>query len=267
MEKRQILHDKNLMNLKSFEEYLEYTHSSWKSESMNTILLSPRSSKHISKEITASLMICDNYPLNLKHFIPLLDLLTTVSKKAGKLKTFLSHSVMSEIGFPVKAVIPIYASVKVIVTFENVNIAPPDDSLFEIDLETQKIHFEELRLESEFSIPAESEESTAKMGDRSSDFYYQCEMSQDESIDEAQQLFLSLNSFDDAQVLLDSEDELAEISEQELPKQLPNSKFLNATGRRSLGKQVIRGTDMIRKLREFIDKKSRRRSNDVDIAL
>ncbi|CAG9323855.1 unnamed protein product [Blepharisma stoltei] len=268
MEKRQIVLDKNLQSLKTFEEYLLYSQSSSRSENFNTVLLSPKSSKHISKDITATLMACESYPLSLKSFVPLLDLLTTVSKKANKLKPFLSHSMLSEIGFPVKAIIPIYASVKVIVTFESVLIAPPEDSLFEVDLTTNKIHYEELRLESEYSNPAISEESTAKMGDRSSDFYYQCEMScsADESLDEAQQLFLSLNSFDDAQILLDSDEDFSEISEQYVPRPLPNSQFTNATGRKSL-RQVIRGADMIRKLREFIDKRPRRSDNDVDIAL
>lgn len=183
-----------------------------------------RTNSKSTKKVKAHAWLCQNFPLQLKYFMPLLSMLTTVSKKAQKLKEFLEASnILNSTGFPVKAVIPILLTIKATLSFEEIKLQSLSPELFNIPFEPNQHfsinedrlsdydssiikyedHSDELR-----NVYGCSEESTAKIGDWSSDFYYNCEMTSEEdedSIGDAEERFQLLNTSQDSPLITHSD--------------------------------------------------------------
>ena len=156
----------------------------------------PKLNSH-SKSITSSLYTTNVFPFRVNDFLPFLDLISTVSEKAQKIKSFFSETLSDFPGFPVKVAVPILSGVKLVVSFQDLELKSPNKRLFEV---YQNPYFD---------YP-ESDASTLKRGDLSSCFYY-CEVSQSEdetTLKKAQEVFLSLESCKNS--LLESEEDIPE---------------------------------------------------------
>ena len=76
--------------------------------------------KTYKKSLTASIWLCDKFPLNLEHLLPILDLLSSANPKVNRIRDFFEKkSLVQKNSFPLKAVIPIFLSVNAIINFEN----------------------------------------------------------------------------------------------------------------------------------------------------
>lgn len=262
-EKRLVVLDRNLETLKSFEEYLEYS-LQFRPEETNMTksqkILENREKKHISKQLHASIWTCEDFPLSLADFLPLLELLGSFSKNAQHFCTFFNSSSLIESGFPVKALIPVYASVKLQVHLDSITLRSPDKSFFLFPKAEERV----------------SEESTAKLEEWTSDFFYQCEVScsEDDNLLEAQQLFLSLKSLDstplltdisiDVEEVLEDEEEMPEISILEVHHKLPEPKLYN---RNSLPNTIFKKTELFKKVKNYAMNQGKNFKNDADVVL
>jgi hypothetical protein len=261
-EKRQVVLDKNLECFKNFEEYFEYA-SLLRPEDSNLTksqkILETREKKHVSKQVHASIWTCQDFPLTLLDFLPLLELLGSFSKNAQHLCTFFHSSTLLESGFPVKALIPVYASVKLQVHLDSITLKSPEKSFFLFPRSEDRV----------------SEESTAKIEEWTSDFFYQCEVScsEDDNLLEAQQLFLSLKSLDSTPLLtdisiddedLEDEEEMPEISSLEVHHKLPSPRYYN---RNSLPNTIIKKNELFKKVKKYAMTQSKSFKNDADVIL
>ena len=76
--------------------------------------------KHYKKNISATVWLCDNFPLTLEHLLPMLDLLSSANPKVNRIREFFEKkSLIQKNSFPLKAVIPIFLSVNAIISFQN----------------------------------------------------------------------------------------------------------------------------------------------------
>lgn len=262
-EKRQVLFDKKLEGIKTFEEYFEYGMSVKVEENMTAKsqkVLENREKKHYSKQVNATLWTCEEFPLTLLDFLPLLDLLASFSKNAQHLCSFFHQGSLLSNSFPVKALIPVYASVKLIVHLDSITMKSPDKAYFSFPKNNEN----------------RSEESTAKIEDWTSDYFYQCEVScsEDDDILEAQQLFLSLKSLDSTPLLtglsiensdlMEDEEEMPEISILEVHHKLPEPRMYN---RNSLPNTIIKRSELFRKVKKYAVNREKSIRNDADVIL
>jgi len=76
--------------------------------------------KNVTKNIVATVYMCENFPLSLDHLMPVLEILSNVSPHINKVKSFLqSQSNVNKKTFPLKACIPIMLSVNAILSMKN----------------------------------------------------------------------------------------------------------------------------------------------------
>lgn len=154
--------------------------------------------------MTVSVWSCETFPFSLQQFLPILDLLSTISKKASYVKQFFEKSLSSLTSFPLSATIPIYLAIKLNVTFKEISFSPPDSSLFYI----------------QFRESAISANATAKL---SSD-YYVCEFTEsDEDLADAEHKFLFLS--EDDSYASESMSNSAEEGPQAIPESLISRTF------------------------------------------
>ena len=223
-------------------------------------MIDPKISKHYSKKLSTSLWTCDYFPLSLKDFLPLLELVASFSKNAQHLSTFFRQGCLLNSGFPVKALIPVYASVKLLVHLDSITLKSPDRGYFSFPKNEDN----------------RSDESTMKLEDWASDFFYQCEVScsDDDNLLEAQQLFLSLKSFDATPLLSDTsveekkkenvvDDEMPQV-EQEFHNRLPYHKSCH---RNSLPSNIFKKNELFKKVKNYALCNEKVSRNDADIVL
>jgi Protein of unknown function (DUF3424). len=76
--------------------------------------------KHYTKNIVATVYLCENFPLNLDLLLPILDILSNVSPQINRLRDFLNRkNTMNRGSFPLKAYIPIFFSLNAIISLKN----------------------------------------------------------------------------------------------------------------------------------------------------
>ncbi|OMJ82104.1 hypothetical protein SteCoe_17267 [Stentor coeruleus] len=260
-EKRQVVYDKNIEKFKNFEEYFEYVTnvSSFNERPLpSQTVIEPKMVKHYSKQLNASLWTCEDFPLTLKDFFPLLELLASFSKNAQYLCAFFHQGCLDDDDFPVKALIPVYASVKLLVHLDSVTMIAPDFRYFSFPKNEEK----------------RSEDTTGKLGDWSSEFLYKCEVSysDDDNLIEAQEIFLSLKSLDATPLLTDTSVEIEDPVEEEMPDisileyhhKLPPPKVYN---RNSLPNTILKRGELFKKVKIYAMNYERISKNDADVVL
>ena len=73
--------------------------------------------KNYTKNIVATIYMCDNFPLKLEHFFPILEILSNVSPHIQRLKGFLEKTLsVDRTSFPIKASIPIFFSLNAVLS-------------------------------------------------------------------------------------------------------------------------------------------------------
>jgi len=98
--------------------------------------------KNSTKNIVATVYMCENFPLSINHLMPVLEILSNVSPHINKVKSFLeTQSNLNKRTFPLKASIPIMLSVNAILSMKNFKFTAPNKSLFDYEklLKPQKI--------------------------------------------------------------------------------------------------------------------------------
>ena len=198
--------------------------------------------------------------MSLNDFLPILDLLSSFSKNAQHLSGFFRQSCLTENGFPVKSLIPVYASVKLLVHLDSITMKSPDSAYFSFPKHEE----------------ARSVDTTGKLEDWTSDLFYQCEVScsDDDNLLEAQEIFLSLKSFDATPLLTDTsdemiiineiEDDMPEISAIENHHNLPTPKNYN---RNSLPTTIFKKHELFKKVKNYVLYQDKKYQNDADIVL
>lgn len=265
-EKKMILADKQFDKVSTVEEYLryleDYSNFTQRGSLPPQTIVEQKVCKHYSKHLSATLWTCDDFPLSLIDFLPILDLLSSFSKNSQHLATFFRQGCLVDNGFPVKALIPVYASVKLLVHLDSITMRSPDRAYFSFP------KHEEIR----------SDDSTGKIGDWSSDFYYPCEVScsDDDNLLEAQQIFLSLKSLDTTPLLANSsvldnefsevitEEEMPEISISEHHHKLPTPNMYN---RNSLPNKIFKKNELFKKVKNYAMNREKNFKNDADVVL
>lgn len=301
----------------TFEEYFNYS-ITFSNEFLTDIVHTDLNNSKSIKKIKAQAWLCPIFPLQLKYFMPLLSMLTTVSKKAQKLKEFFEASnILNNTGFPVKAVIPVLLTIKATLSFEEIDLQPLSPELFTIPFEPNtrfsmnedrmseynssmiryKHHNDELH-----NVYGCSDESTAKIGDRSSDFYYNCQMtSEEDSIGDAKERFQLLNTSQDSVLITHSENKNSDLrlqlseslmhiessssftsSSVFLLKQAEDTEMLDSSlsevriqgpswsmpHYRMRGRSVIKQSEVVERVRKYLKREwIRSECNDVDIEL
>jgi hypothetical protein len=79
----------------------------------NTIMGYATNKKTTKKTINASIWICQNHPLSLDSFFPLLHVLSFSSKQIAKFKDYLDKYQLPKGSFPLKAKVPLFLTMKV----------------------------------------------------------------------------------------------------------------------------------------------------------
>jgi hypothetical protein len=75
--------------------------------------------KNYTKNIVATIYTCDTLPLNLDHFLPVLEILSNISPPINRLKGFLEKTLaINRTSFPIKACIPIFFSLNAILSIK-----------------------------------------------------------------------------------------------------------------------------------------------------
>ena len=78
--------------------------------------------KNYTKNIVATIYMCEKFPINLDHLFPVLDILANVSPHINRLKSFLERTIsFNKSNFPIKACIPIFFSVNAIISLRGFN--------------------------------------------------------------------------------------------------------------------------------------------------
>jgi hypothetical protein len=306
-----------LYRFNSFEDYFKYS-ITFSNEFFTDSIHTNHTNCKTIKKVKAHAWLCQNFPLQLKYFMPLLSMLTTVSKKAQKLKEFFeASSILNNTGFPVKAIIPILLTIKATLNFEEVNLGPLSPDLFSIPFEPNlpfsdhedrlsdyvpsMIKYEDSENEMRNNYGG-SEESTAKIGDWSSEFYYNCEMTSDEdedSIGDAKERFQHLNTSQDSPLITHSDNknssrrfrlslqpenmqssssvssslfllkppDLEDVSDSSFCEARFRGPSLIASGLKMRGKSIIKQSEVVERVRKYVKGEWKCECNDVDIEL
>lgn len=110
-------------------------------------MVAPPIVKKTQKTVTTSIWSCQEYPISLKQFLPLLELLAKLSKKANKLRDFFrKSSLLEQIVFPIKAKVPLFLSVKAAVRFEDLSLKELPSSVFDIKYAVSPVTLPEERV-------------------------------------------------------------------------------------------------------------------------
>ncbi|OMJ66425.1 hypothetical protein SteCoe_36731 [Stentor coeruleus] len=126
--KRQVLIEKELSKIQSFEEYFLICQK----DSNKSLMLASKLEKNSNKHIKANLWCAEDFPIKIADLMPLLDLLASVSQKAKRFHEFLSSNQMFyNIGFPLKAKIPLMLTVTALVAFKELKTEGIEDSEFD----------------------------------------------------------------------------------------------------------------------------------------
>lgn len=130
LKKRQVLIEKELSKIQSFEEYF----SICLKDCHRSLMLASKLEKNSNKHIKANLWCAEDFPIKITDLMPLLDLLASVSQKAKRFHEFLSSNQMFyNIGFPLKAKIPLMLTVTALVAFKELRIEGIEDSEFDFE--------------------------------------------------------------------------------------------------------------------------------------
>jgi hypothetical protein len=219
--KKPVCIDSQLLELKTFAEYLAYAGSKHLSGSSSVITLSPEVVKSTSKTLKATIWACKEFPLTMKDLLPVVELMSSVSKRAEALKLLLeSDEFPKSIGFPVKVVFPVYWTVKAVATFTDFKIGPVDPCLFDCSVRTEEASLEVcdydgiLGRESESGVHSDivySDESTAKVQPE-----YDIPSESEEELARAHDVFMTLSSDSDqdySELLVDDFRECGEFQD------------------------------------------------------
>jgi hypothetical protein len=106
----------------------------------NTIMGYATNKKTTKKTINAAIWICQNHPLSLDSFFPLLHVLSFSSKQIAKFKDYLDKYQLPKGSFPLKAKVPLFLTMKVAFSLQNLSFDTSDfnSKLFTIDEEYLK---------------------------------------------------------------------------------------------------------------------------------
>ena len=152
MKKRQVVLEKELKNIRTFEDYFEYCLK----DSHKSFVLTSKIEKNSIKKIKASIWGAKNFPMNILDLMPLLELLASVSQKARRFNEFLSSAEgLQQIGFPVRAKIPLFLTVTALVVFKDLKIGNIDSKEFEIENIEAEILFRNYECQRSLSIIVE----------------------------------------------------------------------------------------------------------------
>lgn len=137
--KRPVLIEQKIKEVKNFEDYkLLITQKNCKS-----LLISGKVEKTSEKRLKVSSWSSQNFPLKLSDFLPIIELLSSVSQKAKRFSELLSmQSMIQKIGFPLRTKIPIIMTVTALVVFKNLQIDWIGDADFENCLKLSVQNFE-----------------------------------------------------------------------------------------------------------------------------
>lgn len=197
--KKPVFLDDHLQTLKTFQDYLEYANLKEHRPSNSIVTLSPRSSKNLTKNLKATIWASPDFPLNIKSLMPIVELMSTVSKKAKVLKELLeANEFPMTIGFPVKIVFPLFWAVKAVATFTDFDQTSVDPELFDCALKTEEVDLDLYHEEELFSQLSEveagsdvlySEESTDRL-----QVDYDEASENEEELARAHEVFMTLSS-------------------------------------------------------------------------
>jgi len=112
--------DKEDLNATSSNESEKMINTKTKKEIQKMNQAQKKLLKNYTKNIGATVYMCDKFPLSFDHLIPVLEILSNVSPHINKLKNFLeTESNINRNSFPLKAYIPIMLSVNAILLMKN----------------------------------------------------------------------------------------------------------------------------------------------------
>ena len=106
----------------NYEKYMKIKsiNSAERENYLKLRVLEKNISKHYKKSITGNLWITENFPLSIDHLLPILDLLASANPKVLRIREFFEKkNLIQKNCFPLKAVIPIFFSVNLIISFRN----------------------------------------------------------------------------------------------------------------------------------------------------
>jgi len=86
-----------------------------------------------NKTYKAVLYVSNKFPLKYNQFLPLLHILGYVSPHIAKISEFLSQNQLFNIGFPLKATIPVFFTVDAHITLKKFEIKTPETTFMNID--------------------------------------------------------------------------------------------------------------------------------------
>jgi hypothetical protein len=128
LHKRPVILEKNLSNIKSIDDYFSLISS----KTFKNLLVSGKIEKKSEKFVKVSSWTSSNFPLKLCNFLPIIDLLSSVSQKVRRFSDLLSmESMIKEIGFPLRTKIPIILTVTALISFTNMKLNYNGDESFE----------------------------------------------------------------------------------------------------------------------------------------
>ena len=114
--KRPVLIEQKLKELKTFEDYRNLI----KQRNCKSFLISGKVEKVSEKLLKISSWSSNDFPLKLVNFLPIIELLSTVSQKAKRFSELLNmQRLIQKIGFPLRTKIPIVMTVTALVVFKN----------------------------------------------------------------------------------------------------------------------------------------------------
>lgn len=120
--------ERNLSSIRSIDEYFQHICS----KTRKNLLISGKVEKKTQKLVKVSTWSSNNFPLKISNFLPIIELLSSVSQKVRRFSDLISmESMIKEIGFPLRTKIPIIMTVTALITFGDLRIDWQGDCEFD----------------------------------------------------------------------------------------------------------------------------------------
>ena len=104
------------------EASLEMSQDEYFSKDMKQQLKAKEQEQRYSKEMAATIYVCDNFPVSFQDVMPVLQILANANPSLQQLVHFIkSDQFLKHFpgGFPVKLVLPLTFSIRAVITFQN----------------------------------------------------------------------------------------------------------------------------------------------------
>ena len=167
-------------------------------ESNNLSGLTPMITKSARRTFSANIWLCQDHPLSIETFLPLLQVLSFSSKQIRKLEQSIARFDLPRDRFPLKAKVPVFMLVEATFQFQNLQFGVQPQTVFNVDervmekkRESMRQHYQAMLNGNKKSLTFHSEEDQIKHNQTLTRLYKQLSLPDSEREDSREHSSLS----------------------------------------------------------------------------